>query len=50
MTEYVKKEDVLYMVESILNADYDMYSAVCDTLSLIEAMPSIIKDEGDDLS
>ena len=48
MIEYVNKQEVLDLVESLLNTDYDMYSSICDTLTLIEAMPSIIKtDEGE---
>lgn len=50
MIEYVNKQEVIDLVESLLNTDYDMHSAICDTLGLIEAMPSIIKEEEGDLS
>ena len=46
MTEYIKKNDAEDIIESVLNSDYDWYSAVCDAYSEIENLtPEKVKED-----
>ena len=48
MDEYIKKEDALNIVKSLVDCDYDVHSAICDACNSIKSIPaenSIIKCE-----
>ena len=40
MDEYIKKKDALNIVQSLVDCDYDIHSAICDACNSIKSLPS----------
>jgi len=40
MDEYIKKKDALNIVQSLVDCDYDIHSAICDACNSIKSLSS----------